>query len=78
MAEKKIIPEREALRIAEEVIEGKVQRQPGSPATISFSGGVYTITFVHVNPPNTLGPDYDAQIKIDATTSEILNFKIGS
>lgn len=78
MAEKKIILESEALRIAEDAIAGKVQRQSGSPTEVTCSGGIYTITFVHVNPPNMLGADYDAQIKIDASTGEVVGFKIGS
>jgi uncharacterized membrane protein YkoI len=77
VAEKKSITEDEALRLAEKAIEGKVQREPGAPVEVTYSRGAYTVTFVHINPPNTLGADYDAQITIDASTGEVLDFKVG-
>jgi uncharacterized membrane protein YkoI len=73
----KIITEQESIKIAEDTIKGKVKRQPGSPIEVICSDNIYTVTFVHLNPPNILGADYDAQIKIDAVTGKVLEFKVG-
>lgn len=73
-----MISEMDALRIAKEAIEGKVNTQEGAPVTVEMEDDCYIITFVHINPPDTLGPDYDAMVTIDATSGEVLEILGGT
>ncbi|HEY3268737.1 MAG TPA: hypothetical protein VGM37_17610 [Armatimonadota bacterium] len=72
------IPESEAIRIAEEAIRGHVKRQAGAPIDVTRADGRYTVTFVNTVPPGTLGADYDAQVKIDETTGDVVEVKVGA
>jgi len=73
----KIITKHEAIEIAEDAILGKVKRQPGAPIEVTCTDNIYTVTFVHDTPANMLGADYDAQIRIDAVTGQVVQFKVG-
>ncbi len=74
----KMITEAEAIEIAKEAIEGKIQPQTDSPITVQHHEGRYIITFVHITPSDMLGPDYDARVTIDARTGAVLEILGGS
>lgn len=68
----------EAIAIARQAIKGKTKLQKGSPVTIQRKGGACVVTFVHINPPGTLGPDYDARVTIDTQTRTVTELLGGS
>jgi len=68
-----MITEAEAISIAKNAIRGKVTPQEDAPIETELENERYVVTFVHVNPPDTLGPDFDAQVTIDANSGEVLN-----
>jgi uncharacterized membrane protein YkoI len=68
-----MIPKSAAIDIAKKAIQGKAELQEDAPITVQLQKGRYVITFVHINPPGTLGPDYDARVTIDAKTGEVLD-----
>lgn len=61
----------EALAIARKAIAGKAELQKGAPVSVERKDGAYVVTFVHINPPGTRGPDYDARVTIDAETGKV-------
>jgi uncharacterized membrane protein YkoI len=63
----------EAIEIAKKAIEGKVKPQENCPITVERKKFRYIITFVHINPPGVLGPDYDAKVTIDVQTGQVLD-----
>lgn len=67
-----MITEDEAIKIAKREIRGRVQTQKGAPITVKLSDDRFEVTFVHVTPPDSLGPGYDARVTIDAKTGEVL------
>lgn len=73
----KNITKQKALGIALKAIEGKVRRKENSPVEITCDANVYTVTFVHETPTNMLGADFDAQVRIDAITGEVLQLMVG-
>lgn len=73
-----MITEAEAIKIAEQAISGKLETQPGAPVKVTIEGEKYTVIFERINPPNTLGPDYDAKVTVDAETGEVLEILGGS
>jgi hypothetical protein len=58
--------------LARRAIEGKVVPQEGASIEVERRGDVYVVTFTHVTPPDSLGPDFDAQVTIDASTHRVL------
>ncbi len=62
-----------AIHLARQAIQGLVRPQEGSPITVDLRDGQYVVTFVHVNPPDTLGPDFDARVTIDAESGDVLD-----
>jgi uncharacterized membrane protein YkoI len=67
-----------AIKIAKNAISGKIELQEGSPIEVVLKTGLYIITFIHVNPPEILGADYDAEVTIDAKTGQILGILGGT
>ncbi len=70
--------EDKAIAIARQAIAGKVNLQKGAPVTVERKGDAYVVTFVLILPPGTRGPDYDAQVTIDAATWEVVKILAGS
>jgi hypothetical protein len=68
---------REIVAIARKAIEGKVEPQQGAPVTVERKGDVYVVTFTHVNPPGSLGPDFDARVTIRADNHEVIEIMGG-
>jgi hypothetical protein len=67
-----MISEALAISKAREAIAGRITLQEGAPVEVRSQGGHYVVTFIHMNPPHTLGPDFDAQVHIDAETGELV------
>lgn len=76
-AKAKMITEEAAIQAARKAIEGKVTLQRGSPVTVQRVKDRYIVTFVYINPPDTAGPDYAAQVTLDANTGEVLGILVG-
>ena len=70
--------DQKAIAIARQAIKGIISLQKGSPVTVKREGDDYVVTFVHINPPGTLGADYDAQVTINAATWEVVQVLAGS
>jgi uncharacterized membrane protein YkoI len=68
-----MITRAEAVDIARKAIEGKVTLQSGSPIEVDLKDDRFTVVFVHLLPPGTRGPDYDAKVTIDASSGEVLS-----
>jgi len=68
----------EALAIAEQAIQGKMNEQRGAPVTIQLGEGRYIVTFGRVNPPGVRGPDYNVRVTIDAESGEVLELLVAS
>lgn len=76
-AKSKILTSDEAVAIARHAIKGKVELQRGAPVTVELKGNVFVVTFLCILPPGTRGPDYDAQLTIDAETGKVIMFMAG-
>jgi hypothetical protein len=73
-----MIDEAEALRRAEEAVRGLADITEGNPQRVEFEGDRCIVTFERNDPPGTRGPDYDAQVTLDAETGEVLGILGGS
>ena len=73
-----MISETEAVAKARAAIQGKIIPQVGAPVEVRLQGDDYVVTFVHVNPPGTRGPDYEAQVHLNARTGEVTALLFGS
>jgi hypothetical protein len=70
--------ESQAIAKARQAIAGKITPQDGAPVQILRVDGNYVVTFVHVNPVGTRGPDFEARVHIDAETGEVVGLLAGS
>jgi len=73
-----MLTEAEAVKIAKGAIRGKVEVQSGAPIKIALQGNTYIIVFVHINPPGTVGPDFDAQVSVNAVSGTAKILRVGS
>jgi len=74
-----MITETEALAIARKAIEGKIEPEKGAPVKVEQQGDHYVVTFTHIpSSPNERGPDYAAQVTLDARTGKVLKVYAGS
>ena len=64
--------------VAKKAIEGSIETQENSPIEVALRDGQYIVTFVCILPPETLGPDYCAEVTIDACCGEVLEILAGS
>lgn len=67
-----VITEEKAIEIARQAIVGKVTLSQGGSVKAALQNDRYVVTFTRVNPPGRLGPDYDAQVTVDAKSGEVL------
>ena len=68
----------QAVDIARKAIKDSVTLQSGSPIKVEAKGKHIIVTFVHVLPPGTRGPDYGAEVTIDAESAAVLQILVGS
>jgi uncharacterized membrane protein YkoI len=73
-----MIDEEQALAIAKQAIAGHVELQDNAHVDITVEDDTYVVTFIHDLPPGTLGADYDAQVRIDAYTGDVIEILLGS
>lgn len=73
-----MISEDEAREIARQAILGKIEPQQGAEVRAERRRRRWVVTFVHVTPPDELGPDYDARVTIDAETGEVVEILGGT
>jgi hypothetical protein len=66
-----VITEEEAVELARHAVVGKSTLEPGGPVETRREGDSFVVTFVHVNAPGVRGPDFDAQVTIDASSGEV-------
>ncbi|HMO52377.1 MAG TPA: PepSY domain-containing protein [Kiritimatiellia bacterium] len=68
----------QAIAIAQSTIQDTVELDSGGAITAVLSGATYIVTFATVLPEDTLGPDYTAEVTIDAFTGEVVRVLAGS
>lgn len=72
------VTKEQAIEIARQDIKEVVSLQAGSPIRVEQSKDCWVVTFVHVLPPGTRGPDYDAQVTVDRTTGAVVKILVAS
>ncbi len=73
-----MISEEVAVQIAKEAIVGKLTPQKDAPIETALIDDQYIVTFVMVLPPGTRGPDFSAQVTIDADSGDVLDILAGA
>ena len=68
----------EAIEIAKKAIEDGIATVPDAPIEVAYQDDQAIVTFVCILPPGTRGPDYDAQVTMDACSGEVLEVLAGS
>jgi hypothetical protein len=78
MQEPSMISKAEAIEAARAALQGNVELSPGGGVEVVLQGNVFVVTFTRNDPPGTRGPDYDAQVKVDARTGKVTELLGGS
>ena len=73
-----MITQAEAIEIARKEIDGKIEIEENAPITAELKTNQYVITFGCNLPPDTLGPDYAAQVTVDAISGKIVSVMAGA
>lgn len=73
-----MITEDEAVAIARQAIEGKITPEEDAPIRVEWADNQVIVTFEVINPPGVRGPDFSAQVTIDAYTGEVLEILAGA
>ncbi|MBW4644930.1 MAG: PepSY domain-containing protein [Goleter apudmare HA4340-LM2] len=73
-----MITQDQAIEIAKQEIQGKVEPQQDAPIKVELKDNRYIVVFEHINPPGTRGPDYDAKVTIDGNSGKVLEILGGS
>lgn len=73
-----MLDDEEAIDAARQAIVGKVEPVAGAPVTVRRSGPEIVVEFGHPLAPGGRGPDYDAQVRLDAETGSVLGILGGS
>lgn len=68
----------QAIEVARNAVKDCVTLQAGSPIRVEAHEKQIIVTFVHILPPGTRGPDYDAKVTIDAKSAAVLQLLVGS
>lgn len=76
--EVKFISEERAINIAKDGIKNSVNYPEEAPITVELRDGVYIVIFKTQLGEGVLGPDYHAQLSIDAVSGEVLKIMVGS
>lgn len=66
-----VFTDKEAIEVARKAIEGKVTLSATARPVVKRDKNDYIVTFERKNPPNFLGPDYDARVTIDCNTRQV-------
>lgn len=72
------ISDKRAIEIAHAAIAGHVDLTEPDSVVVKRADGVITVTFPHTNPPGVRGPDFEAQVTIDAATGDVITLLGGS
>lgn len=67
-----------AIRIARRAASAHVRLNDELPPVAVPSGDDYVVTFPHLNPPNVRGPAYEAQVRLDVRSGEVVQVLVGS
>lgn len=73
-----MITEDEAVAIARQAIEGKITPEEDAPIRVEWADNQYIVTFEVILPPGVRGPDFSAQVTIDANTGEVIEILAGA
>jgi hypothetical protein len=63
--------EEEAVELARKAVAGKATLEPGGRVETVRRGDHFVVSFVRTNAPGVRGPDFDAQVTIDARTGDV-------
>lgn len=71
-----MITSERAIEIATAYIAGRVSLSEGARCVAREDGDVYIVEWLVV--PVSRGPDFDARVRVDKWTGEVLDFMVGS
>lgn len=66
-----VFSEKEAIEVANKAIEGKITLSATAHPVVKRVKDDYVVTFERKNPPDFLGPDFDAKVTIDCKTKQV-------
>ncbi len=78
MNKKEFISNEEAIRFAKKIIEGRVKLQENIKIDVKSVWDRKTVTFGINIPEGVEGPDFAAQLVLDAYTGELIGGIVGS
>jgi hypothetical protein len=67
-----VITPEEAVEVARRATVGKAILHAQGPVRVDHKRGTYVVTFVHEQPSGVRGPDYDAQVTVDAERGDVI------
>lgn len=66
-----VFSEKEAIEIASKAIEGKITLSATARPVVKRVKDDYVVIYERKNPPDFLGPDFDAKVTIDCKTRQV-------
>jgi hypothetical protein len=73
-----MISDEQAIEFARRAIEGKVEPHSDAQPKVEAKGNELVVEWVRPADPRRRGPDYEAQVRLDAETGRVLGLLGGS